>query len=253
MIIALRTELFKLRTIRVTLGMLAVAIGLSGLTATLKAARAGGPGHMAIKPLYTADGLTAVLSSSSFALVIAVAFGATIASGEFRHQTATATYLATPDRTRVLIAKALAAFVFGLGFGLLAGLFTTAIGLGFVSADGYSVAVSTTTIVRYILGATIGAGLLAAVGVGIGSLIRNQLAALIAVFAWALVIEQIVGSLWGSVAPYLPFTAATTLAGAPPGADATSPPFASATVLVAAFAAVVAAIADRITVPADIT
>ena len=46
--------------------------------------------------------------------------GVTISSGEFRHQTATLTYLATPNRTRVLAAKAVAAAAGGAVFGLVA-------------------------------------------------------------------------------------------------------------------------------------
>ena len=41
-------------------------------------------------------------------LILAAVLGVTISSGEFRHHTATLTYLAVPGRNRVLAAKAVA-------------------------------------------------------------------------------------------------------------------------------------------------
>lgn len=64
------------------------------------------------------------------------------------------------------------------------------------------------------------AALLAAIGVALGSLVRSQLAAVIGVFVWALVIESIVGGLFNAAQPYLPYTAATALAGSKPGSAA---------------------------------
>jgi hypothetical protein len=75
-----------------------------------------------------------------------------------------------------------------------------------VAAKGYAVALSTATIVRFALGAILGTGLLAAVGVSVGSLIRGQLAAIVTVFPWGLVIEEFIGGLFDSTQPYLPFT-----------------------------------------------
>ena len=56
--------------------------------------------------------------------------------------------------------------------------------------------------------------MLAALGVGIGSLVRSQLATVIGIFVWAIIVESVIGGLYTEVRPYLPYTAATTLAGA---------------------------------------
>ena len=94
---------------------------------------------------------------------------------------------------------------------------------------------------------------------GVGSLIRSQLAAIITVFAWGIVAEQVIGGLFSSIRPYLPFTAATTMAGS--GLGGPNPlPFAAAAALVAAVAALLAGVAAllagvaaRTTVRMDIT
>ncbi len=254
MIRAIRTELLKVRTTRLLVGLLATTAALTALITVIGAARAGGgTGQMEIPPLYTRTGLTDILTRTGFGLLLASVFGVAIASGESRHATATATYLATPNRLRVLIAKVVTATLAGLLFGLISAGLTTAIVLAFVSAKGYAVALSTATIVRFATGAIVGAGLLAALGVGVGSLLRSQLAAIVTVFAWGFVLEQILGGLYGSVQPYLPFTAAGALAGSPLGNGPNPLPFAAGAALVAGIAVVMSSIAAATTVRRDIT
>jgi ABC-2 type transport system permease protein len=248
-----RTELLKLRTIRLPLGLLATAAGVTALMTVIESSRAGGPGHMAIPPLDTETGLTAVLTSTGFAMLMAMVFGVVVASGEFRHGTATATYLGTPDRARVLLAKAAAAALFGLLFGLVGAAVASGVGLAFVAAKGYEVTVAGATIARYAAGAVLGTGLLAAVGVGVGSLLRAQVGAVVAVFAWGFVVEQLLAGQFDGLAPYLPYTAATTMAGATLGGGVDPLPFAAAAALVAATATLLSMVAARTTVRGDIS
>ncbi len=252
MITALRTELYKIRTIRTPLGLLGAAVGLTALGAILRSSRAGTSGHMAIAPLYTQQGLSRVLTGTDIAMLLAMVLGVVIASGEFRHRTATDTYLATPNRTVVLVAKAASALVVGAMFGVLASAITTTVGLSFVAAKGYAVALSGATIARFALGAILGSALLAAGGVAIGSLIRGQIGAIVATFAWAFVIEQIIGGIFNSVAPYLPVTAANTLGGTNLGGGVSPLPFAAAAALVAGVVIVLGTVAARTTVQHDV-
>ena len=255
----IRIELFKIHTTRLTYGLLATAGGMTALLALLRAGRAGS-GHT--QPLSSAGGLTTVLTVVGFALLIAIVFGVTVSSGEFRHGTATSTYLATPQRVKVMTAKAIASFAVGLLFGAVGFAITTAVAMIFVAANGYHVALSAGTIIGDAAGAILAAGLLAAVGVGLGSLLRAQLAAVIGVFIWGFFVESIVGGVFNQIGPYLPFTAATTMAGAKLGgggfgfsgsSSATPLPFIAAAVLIAGVALLVSTIAARSTLPRDIT
>jgi ABC-type transport system involved in multi-copper enzyme maturation permease subunit len=257
---AIRAELLKIRTTRLPLGLLALAAGLNALVAVVTSARAGSGSSMAIPPLDTTAGLRMVLTSTGFALLVAMVFGAAVASGEFRHKTATDTYLDQPDRVRVLLAKAVTAAGVGLVFGLVGAAVTTGVGLGFVAAKGYDVALSAGTIARFAAGTVLGSGLLAAVGVGLGSLLRGQIVAVIAVFVWGFGVEQIVAGLSRSIVPYLPYTAAATMAGAtggegmpqlPSGLDPL--PFGAVAALLLGVAVVLSTVAARTTVQRDIT
>jgi ABC-2 type transport system permease protein len=258
----IRVELLKLRTTRLSYGLLATAAGLTALFSVIEASRAGSAGR--ITPLYTAAGLNAVISGGVFALILAAVLGVTVSSGEFRHSTATLTYLATPRRGRVLLAKTAAGAGAGALFGLVGYVIAAGVGLTFVAARGYHVAIGDATLARYAIGHVVAAALLAAIGVALGSLVRSQLAGVIGVFVWAVVIESLLGSLFNAVQPYLPYTAATTLAGTALGRAAFGPangasttatplPFAAATALLAGLAIAVSVLAARTTVARDVT
>jgi ABC-2 type transport system permease protein len=262
MIRLIRIELLKLRTTRLSYGLLATAAGLTALFSVIEASRAGSA--KGIGPLYTASGLNAVVSADVFALIMAAVFGVTISSGEFRHATATQTYLATPRRGRVLAAKAAAGALGGAVFGLVGYVIALGVGLAFVAARGYHVAVGDVTLARYGIGHVVAAALLAAVGVALGSLIRSQLAAVIIVFVETVVIESVLGGLFSSIQPYLPYTAATTLGGTALGRAAFGPangasttavplPFAAAAALLAGVAVLLSVVAARTTVRRDVS
>jgi ABC-type transport system involved in multi-copper enzyme maturation permease subunit len=262
MIRLIRIELLKLRTTRLSYGLLATAAGLTALFSVIEASRAGSA--KGIEPLYTASGLNGVISGAVFALILAAVFGVTVSSGEFRHATATQTYLATPRRGRVLAAKSAAGGLGGAVFGLVGYVIALGVGLGFVAARGYHVAVGDATLARYGIGHVVAAALLAAVGVALGSLIRSQLAGVIIVFVETVVIESVLGGLFSSIQPYLPYTASTTLGGTAlgraafgpaNGASTTAVPlsFAAAAALLGGLAVLLSVVAARTTVRRDVS
>src|SRR5260370_21039415 len=105
---AIRVELLKLRPARLPWGLLAFAVGLTSLHQLLFDSNAGGSGHASIPSLATYAGQREAINISGELLLLATVMGVIIASGEFRHRTATGTYLATPNRLRVLPAKSIA-------------------------------------------------------------------------------------------------------------------------------------------------
>jgi ABC-2 type transport system permease protein len=237
----IHAEMLKLITIRLTYGLLAATAALTALFAVLEGSRAGSAGS-GVAPISTASGLSTVTTVTGFAMLFAAVVGAIVASGEFRHSTATLTYQAAPRRGQVI---------------------ATGVGLAFASGEGGHLALGTTTLIRHIAGAMCGAAALGALGAGLGSLLRSQLATVIGIFVWAIVIESLIGGLFTSVRPYLPYTAATTLAGVKLGNAAFGPahgeavaaaplPFIAALALVAALAAAVSVLAAPTTVERDI-
>lgn len=252
----LKVELLKVRTARLTYGQLGAATALTALLAVLRAASAGSGNR---PPLSTDAGLTRVLTALGFTFLIATVFGATVATGEFHHGSATSTCLAFPDRARVLLAKVTAAAAIGLAFGALGFAASTAVGLIFA---GGPIPLGAWTIAGDGAGAVLASALLAALGVALGSLVRTQVPVVVGLFVWAVFAETILGGVFDTIAPYLPFTAATTLAGAKlgsggfgfaGGSTATPLPFTAAAAIVLAVIALISTLAARTTVRADIT
>ena len=256
-----RIELLKLTSTRLTYGLLATSVGLTLLWTTLDASRAGTPSGPAALTGYT--GQASIITGGVWGLILAAVLGVTISSGEFRHNTATLTYLATPSRCRVLAAKAAAGGIAAAAFGLAGYVITLAVGLSFVAAHGYHLAIGAGTLTDWGLGHLVGAALLGVIGVVVGSLVRSQFATVIGVFVWTIIIESLIGGLFSSARPYLPYTAATALAGTPLGSASFGPgrgasgvvplPFAAGTALLAAIAIAGALIAARTTIRRDVT
>lgn len=256
-----RIELLKLTSTRLPYGLLATSLGLSLLFTILEAARAGTPGGPAALTGYA--GQSQIVTGGVWGLIFASVLGVTVSSGEFRHHTATLTYLATPSRSRVLAAKAAAGAVAGAVFGLTVYVITLAVGFSFVAARGYHLAIGAGTLADWGAGHLVGAALLGVIGVVAGSLVRSQVATVIGVFVWMIIIESLIGGLFNAARPYLPYTAATALAGTPLGAASFGPgrgasgaaplPFAASTALLAAIALAGALIAARTTIRRDVS
>ncbi|HET6187640.1 MAG TPA: hypothetical protein VFE59_11655 [Trebonia sp.] len=255
----IRTELLKLRTTRVSYGLLLTAAAITVMFASLEASGAG----RSVAPISTAAGQATVTTVTGIGMILAAVLGVIVTSGEFRHASATLTYLACPNRGRVLAAKAMAAAAAGVVFGVLAGIVATVTGLVWTVSKGGHLHLGAGVIVGHIAGAGAGAALLAMLGVALGSLVRSQLAAVIGVFVWALVLESILGGTVSAVRPYLPYTVASTLGGAKLGAAAFGPgysivnqsalPFIAGAVLLAGIVVVLSLAAVRTTVRRDIT
>ena len=257
---ALRAEFLKLRTTRLVAGMTGLAVALTALMGVLEAVTAGTGKGMAIPSLATAGGLRDILASTGFALLVAALLGVVSASGEFRLKTATDTYLDQPGRGRVLAAKAVAAAAAGAVLGTATAATAAGVALGFAASRGYPLALSDPAIARYAGGAVIGSALLAAAGVGAGSLIRHQVAAIVAMVAWGLVVELVAGATVPAVGRFLPYTAAAMMAGDTNGGGmpqiprgVTALPYPAAAAVLTAIAVAVAAAAALTTIRRDVT
>ena len=263
MTLLVRVELVKMRTVRVTYGLILTVAALTGLFAVIESSVAGKTsGTYAVASLTTAAGQATVTTLTSWSMILAAVLGLLVASGEFRHASATLTYLATPDRKRVLLAKLFAAAIVGAIFGLVAAAVSTGLGLAFIAGHGDPIVLGAATMFGHAAGAMVGAALMAMIGVGLGSLIRSQLFGIIAIFIWALVIESLIGGLFTSIRPFLPYTASTSLAGIKLGGAAFGPahtvqggsalPFVAAAILLLGVAALVSVVAARTTMRRDV-
>ncbi|NLA09715.1 MAG: ABC transporter permease [Microbacteriaceae bacterium] len=164
--------------------------------------------------------LTMYSIASSIGYVFPLLIGTLMSTAEFRHGTLTPTFLATPRRGVALGAKLTAAVVIGASYGVIAIVAVVApTALVFVGFDIDPMLGSGDTwlfLARTLLALV----LWTLVGVGLGALIRNQVAAIVIVLAFTQVIEPILrlaGSFvgWvGDATRFLPGAASDALVGA---------------------------------------
>ena len=211
----LRAELLKQRSIRTGLGLLATMLGLVLLAVFLH-----GFG-LSAEDLAGTDVQLMVFGRGEFlAAIFAALLGAMSFTAEIRHGTIRSTFLVTPRRGRVVGAKVAASMLIGTGFGLVAGAAAVGAGAAALRARGIDVQLDGGDYMLLVLGSAVAAALWAAVGVGLGALVRNQVPTLIGICAWLLFVEGLlvgdVGGL-GDVGRFLPGAAASAISGQGPG------------------------------------
>lgn len=185
-------EFRKLLTTRLWLWLLLASMALTGLYAGLLIAFSNNADTWT-PPLSTPAGqqtLFAVAAGGANTLVAVL--GAIAITGEFRHRTATATFLATPHRGHVVIAKLATYAVVGLGYALACLATVTAIAMPWLAAKNIGLSLTGNGLPATMLGVLTDITIFALVGVGLGALIRNQVAAVVALLVYRFVAEPIV-------------------------------------------------------------
>ena len=179
-------ELLKLRTTRTGVSLIASVVGFVVLISFV-AALTGKP------PSTTRDTLD-TLSIASFAQPFALVLGLLAVTTEFRHGTITPTLIVAPDKLRLVLAKLVAHVLAGLALGILASGLCAAILLPIVAGRG-GASPASSDVVKVIVGQVVGTALWAAVGVGLGALVRNQVGAIVGALGWVFVGEHLLGIL----------------------------------------------------------
>jgi ABC-2 type transport system permease protein len=116
-------------------------------------------------------------SGQFFGLMILMLLGAMLVTGEYYNQTATTTFLGSPRRSRVILAKvATAAILATIAWGATT-LINVGVGSAFFAAKGLSTGLGIWEVQRAIIMNLPAYALWALLGMGLGALLRNQIAA----------------------------------------------------------------------------
>jgi hypothetical protein len=192
----LSAELLKLRTTRTFAALAGVAVGISLLLTVLVGLLTEPKQDEVLRDVFAND------VSSLFILILAIV-GIT---GEWRHRTITSSLLAAPDRVRFLAAKTLAFAAAGVFLSLLISLSVGAIGLAIMTIRDLPTPEFGEWVSLVARSAAV-AALLAALGVCVGALVRNQAVAIVGVLATGFVVEPALLGLVPDVGRFGPFLA----------------------------------------------
>jgi ABC-2 type transport system permease protein len=181
---AVRSELTKLTTLRLTWALLGVAVVISG---------AIGGGNVYVFGEDSRLELSAVaIAPVEVAWFLVVVVAVLAAASEFQYRSVLTTLLTTPGRDVVLVSKAAAAALFGAIMTVAS--MTTALIAGIATAAFTDVALSPGPAVDWVAatGAVVLGGLWAVFASALGLLTRSTALALTALLMWKFVLEGIV-------------------------------------------------------------
>lgn len=249
----LRAEWLKVTTTRMIVGLTIAALGFTALNVVALILVSGTSGAPALTDVPT---LRTVFASAGSASVIVLVLGIIGMTTEYRHMTITSSLLATPRRGRMLTAKLIVYAALGLLEGLLCTVFAVVLAVAMLPLRDHAP-------VEWGTVAQIGAGVLLAfaiygvLGVAVGALIRNQVAAIVAALVWVMLVESLIVAFLPKVGKWLPGGAATAVlqagTGMPGQTETTALPVWGGAVVMLAYAVVFAVLAARTTLRRDIT
>jgi hypothetical protein len=221
----IRGELIKLRTTRTALGFAAAAL-LLVLATVLITILAGDPTSVTEKR-------TAINFGNTLSAVLLL-FGVVGSTSEYRHRTLAPALLIAPDRGKLTFARMLAYGVAALAIGVLLLIVAFAIGIPLLSGTS-GPDLTGSDYARAAGGGLIAAVLCAILGVGLGVLVRNQVAGVVGSLCWFFIVEPLIPLISDDAAKGTIGSAASSLGGA---TTDTALGFVPALLVLAAWAAV---------------
>jgi ABC-type transport system involved in multi-copper enzyme maturation permease subunit len=189
-----RAEWAKLFTTRVWIGLLLGACllvaGFSVLFTSFAGNTQGGP-EGGLPPVGTEQYEQLVLAIGANVTVLFLILGIIGMTQEYRHRTATPTFLTTPRRGRVVVAKLTAYALVAVPFALVVVAVNYGVAAVAAGARG-AVPELTGDNLRVLASSGLALVIYTVIGVGLGALVRNQVGAIVGGLVYLFVVEAIV-------------------------------------------------------------
>lgn len=187
----LKAEFSKLFSTRLWFWLVVGSVALTLLFGALAIAFGDSPNNPT-PPLSSAGGQRTVFTVGfGGASALVAVLGAVGMTGEFRHGTATTTFLATPRRRRIVVAKVVAYAIVGAGFGVVCVAATIALAVPYLDAKGISVSLTANGLPGAMAGVVLAVALYGVIGVGLGAAIRDQVATAAGLLVYLFVVEPV--------------------------------------------------------------
>ncbi len=214
MVRSIQAEILKLRTTRAIYELLlgAVAVVLLSTVSTIASAKAdslSGPLHEQVFFLLVS------INVGLFSLLV----GTRVPTDELRHSTIAHAFLSDPKRRTTLFAKGAVAALVASIFAIVCAAAMVGAALPLAAAKGGTLS-PTNSDVGAVAGFVLANALWGVIGVGVGFVVRHQVAAIVGGIIWILAIENLGSGFLGDAGAYLPGQSAYALAQALDGTEA---------------------------------
>jgi hypothetical protein len=197
----------KLRSTRTTLGLLLGMIGLVLLIVVLTTLLDS------VFSLSEKENQRDLFGIAYVPGLFAAIAGVLVVASEYRFGTIRPTFVFTPHRSRVIGAKLVAGLLAGLAFGVIAEALSLGLGVLILRSRGVEIALDSHDIWLIVIAGTLGTALFAGIGVGLASILHNQVASVISFLAWIFVVDNLLFGLAPDVGRYMPSLALNALIG----------------------------------------
>jgi ABC-2 type transport system permease protein len=194
-------ELIKVRTTRTALGFAAASV-LLVVAYVLISFLAGDP--------FTVQEKRDALNVGGVLSVPLLIFGIVGATGEYRHRTIAPAVLIAPGRGRLTVARLIAYVLTALAVGVAMVAVALVLGLP-LGSEGEDLAGSDIATVAG--GGVIVAMLTTALGVGVGVLVKNQVAGVVGALIWIFILAPLLGLIDEQLPAYTTFAAGAVVGG----------------------------------------
>lgn len=201
----LKSELRKVIYVRSNWGLLIAAVFISALSTavTVPLLDADTAGAFGVS-LQTTMGVDAVYANAVSGYIFAIILGVLMMTGEFRHGTAVATFLTSPKRSRVVFAKIAVAAISAAVLMIISALTGFLAGWLALQTVDNPAEPSSNIFVNMMLASVLAGVVLGIIGLAIGTLIKNQLLAIVATLVYLFVIDPLLLALAPEAGKYLP-------------------------------------------------
>jgi hypothetical protein len=194
-------ELIKVRTTRTALGFGAASV-LLVVAYVLISFLAGDP--------FTVQEKRDALNVGGVLSVPLLIFGIVGATGEYRHRTIAPAVLIAPGRARLTLARLIAYMLTALAVGVAMVAVALVLGLP-LGSDGQDLAGNDIATVAG--GGVLVAMLTTALGVGVGVLVKNQVAGVVGALIWIFILAPLLGLIDEELPEYTTFAAGAVVGG----------------------------------------
>lgn len=244
-------ELLKVTSTKMWLGLLAALVVYIGIGIAASVFAPEQPG-VAVARLSTPAGMRNLFAQAGGAYLFAIVIGTLGMTQELRHQTLTSTLLAEPRRNRVMVAKMAAYGVIGAVYGVIGVVWGYALALALLPFKDHG-DLPVTAMWQIAGGAVLGCALFAVLGVAVGALVRNQIAAVLGVLVWVVLVEALIVALLPKIGKWLPGGALNGILQATGINDATYLPVWGGALVLIGYTVVFAVLAAATTQRRDVT